>query len=100
MFSELERFEHGIDEGEFRRAVIGMKSRLVMQGESTAARAAALGADWYRLGRCRSLAELSAEVDAVTIDRLNDWIGRSMGPAWRSARTLCTVGQKPLTASH
>jgi predicted Zn-dependent peptidase len=100
MFGELERFEHGIDEGEFRRAVIGMKSRLVMQGESTAARAAALGADWYRLGRCRSLDELSDEVDAVTIDRLNDWIGRWMGPSWRSARTLCTVGQKPLTASH
>jgi len=96
MLGELERFERGVDEGEFRRAVIGMKSRLVMQGESTAARAAAIGADWYRLGRCRSLDELSAEVDAVTLDRLNDWIRRSMGDQWRKAMTLCTVGKSEL----
>jgi predicted Zn-dependent peptidase len=96
MLGELERFERGVDEGEFRRAVIGMKSRLVMQGESTAARAAAIGADWYRLGRCRSLDELSAEVDAVTLDRLNDWIRRSMGEQWRKAMTLCTVGKSEL----
>jgi predicted Zn-dependent peptidase len=96
MLAELERFEHGIDQGEFRRTVIGMKSRLVMQGESTAARAAALGSDWYRLGRCRSLGELSAEVDAVTLDSLNGWIGRAMGADWRKAITVCTVGKSAL----
>jgi predicted Zn-dependent peptidase len=100
MLSELERFEHGVDAGEFRRAVIGLKSRLVMQGESTAARAAALGSDWYRLGRCRSLGELSAEVDAVTLDALNGWIARSMDGRWRERMTLCTVGQSALCASH
>ncbi|RLS95982.1 MAG: insulinase family protein [Planctomycetota bacterium] len=94
--AELEKFEHGVSEGEFRRAKIGMKSRLVMQGESTAARAAALGSDWYRLGRCRSLGELSAEVDAVTLDGLNDWIGHSMSSPWRDSRTLCTVGKSAL----
>ena len=96
MMAELERFEHGVDAGEFRRAVIGMKSRLVMQGESTAARAAALGSDWYRLGRCRSLGELSAEVDAVTLDGLNDWIAHSMGGSWRGQMTVCTVGKSAL----
>ncbi|MEY3691548.1 MAG: hypothetical protein RJB57_1204 [Actinomycetota bacterium] len=101
MMTELGRFEHGVDEGEFRRAVIGMKSRLVMQGESTAARAAALGSDWYRLGRCRSLAELSAEVDAVTLPRLNDWIGGTMTGGWRDAMTVCTIGKSPLrTGGH
>lgn len=96
MLAELERFEHGVDQGEFRRTVIGMKSRLVMQGESTAARAAALGSDWYRLGRCRSLGELSAEVDAVTLDALNDWIAHAMGADWRKAITVCTVGKSAL----
>ena len=93
---ELEKFERGVGEGEFRRAIIGMKSRLVMQGESTAARAAALGSDWYRLGRCRSLGELSAEVEAVTLDGLNAWIAESMGKSWRTTRTLCTVGKSAL----
>jgi predicted Zn-dependent peptidase len=96
MMTELGRFEHGVDEGEFRRAVVGMKSRLVMQGESTGARAAALGSDWYRLGRCRSLRELSAEVEAVTLDGLNDWIGRAMSGTWRDAMTVCTIGKSAL----
>jgi predicted Zn-dependent peptidase len=100
MMEELERFEHGVDSGEFRRAVVGMKSRLVMQGESTAARAAALGSDWYRLGRCRSLGELSSEVEAVSLDRLNDWIARTMNAAWRERLTLCTVGQAALRAGR
>jgi predicted Zn-dependent peptidase len=101
MMTELGRFEHGVDEGEFRRAVIGMKSRLVMQGESSAARAAALGSDWYRLGRCRSLGELSAEVDAVSLPRLNDWIGGTMTGCWRDAMTVCTIGKTPLrTGGH
>ncbi|MFM7260998.1 MAG: M16 family metallopeptidase, partial [bacterium] len=90
---ELERFEKGVDADEFRRAVVGMKSRLVMQGESTAARAASLSSDWYRLGRCRSLGELSAEVDGVTLDGLNAWIGGAMGRSWRDAATICTIGK-------
>ena len=93
MLAELVRFEQGIDEGELRRAVVGMKSRLIMQGESTAARAAALGSDWYRLGRCRSLGELAQEVDAVTLGGLNAWIAQSMGSAWRKGMTMCSVGK-------
>lgn len=94
--AELERFAAGITPDEFRRAKVGLKSRLVMQGESTAARAAAIGSDWYRLGRCRSLAELSREVDEVSFERLNAWIAASMGGAWRRSATLCTVGKAPL----
>jgi predicted Zn-dependent peptidase len=94
---ELERFEQGVTPDEFRRAIVGFRSRLVMQGESTAARAAALGSDWYRLGRCRSLGELSTEVDSLTVDDLNAWISTSMGHAWRSALTLCTVGKAALS---
>lgn len=93
---ELERFEHGVAEGEFRRSVTGLKSRLVMQGESTSARAAALASDWYRLGRCRSLDELAAEVDAVTLDRLNAWICASMGSGWRTGLSMCTIGKSAL----
>jgi len=93
---EVTRFEQGVTVDEFRRAKIGMKSRLVMHGESTGARAAALASDWYRLGRCRSLAEIAAEIDAVRHDTLNQWIAGSMGAAWRKSMTICTVGQQTL----
>lgn len=96
MLGVLERFEHGVSDDEFRRAKVGMHSRLVMHGESSAARAAALASDWYRLGRCRSLGELAGEVEAVCIDRLNDWIEGEMNAAWRGRMTACTVGRQPL----
>jgi predicted Zn-dependent peptidase len=68
-----------------------------MHGESTAARAAAIASDWYRLGRCRSLLELTAEVEAVTLEALNAWIAASMGEAWRSTMTVYTIGQSQPT---
>jgi hypothetical protein len=47
------------------------------------------------------LAELSAEVDAVTLPRLNDWIGGTMTGGWRDAMTVCTIGKSPLrTGGH
>src|SRR5690606_595426 len=69
--AELERVntpEGRVDESEFARAVVGMKSRLVMSGESTSARASALVRDWRKLGRARTLAEMARAVDAVTLD--------------------------------
>ena len=90
---EVTAFEHGVSADEFRRARMGLKSRLVMHGESTSARAAAISSDWYRLGRCRSLTELTAEVEAVTLDALNDWIGASLGESWRRTMTAYTIGK-------
>ena len=90
---EVTAFEHGVSADEFRRARMGLKSRLVMHGESTSARAAAIASDWYRLGRCRSLTELTAEVEAVTLDALNDWIAASLGDSWRRTMTAYTIGK-------
>lgn len=84
----------GVEKSEFERAVTGLKSRIVMSGESTDARAAALAADWRRLGRPRSLADLSAEVDSVTRGAVNDYLERrSLG-----RMTLATIGPAALTA--
>ena len=46
-----------------------------MQGESTGARAAAIGGDRFRIGRARSLDEIAGIVDAITIDDLNGYLG-------------------------
>jgi predicted Zn-dependent peptidase len=91
---EVSRFADGVTAEEFARAVVGYKSRLVMSGESTSARAASLAGDWYRLGRTRSLEQLAAEVDAITLEGLNRFIARSFGPVWRSTRAAFTIGPK------
>lgn len=93
---EVAAFEKGVTADEFQRATVGQKSGLVMSGESTSARATTLAADWYRLGRPRSLDELAGEVDAVTLDRLNEAIARRMGASWRAEMAAATIGPKAL----
>ncbi len=81
-----------ITEDEFRRAVAGMKSRLVFSGESTGARASALAHDWHKLGGARSLDELAAAVDALTLSAVNDYLARrSLGDI-----TCVSLGPAPL----
>jgi predicted Zn-dependent peptidase len=78
---------------EFRRAIIGMKSSLVFSGESSGARAASLASDFRRLGRPRSLDEIAAQVDAVTLDQVNAYLARRvMGRV-----TIQTLGPTELT---
>lgn len=78
---------------ELRRAVVGLKSKLVMSGESSNARAAALARDQHRLGRGRPLEELASQYDRVTLDRLNGYLStRGLG-----AMTFATIGPTELT---
>ena len=44
----------------------GLKSSLIMQEESTSARAGALASDWYYLGRVRAFDEIQAAIDGLT----------------------------------
>ena len=79
---------------EFQRAIVSMKSSVVFSGESTGARAASLASDYRRLGKARSLEEITAEVEALTLDRVNEYLSRrSMGRV-----TIQTLGPKALKA--
>ncbi|MEM7229824.1 MAG: pitrilysin family protein [Planctomycetota bacterium] len=89
---EIHRMQEGVSADEFHRAVIGMKSSLVMAGESTTARSAALSGDWFRLGRTRTLADIAAEVDAITHDDLNAYLARRVPEAF----TIVALGPAPL----
>lgn len=89
---ELVRLSDGIAADEFARAVIGLKSRLVMQGESTSARAAAIAADQYILGRPRTLEEIAARIDAVTLDQLNAFVKQHRP----TTMTCLTIGPEKL----
>ncbi len=73
---EIERMREGAQPDEFHRAVTGLKSQLVMSGESTSARAGAVGYDYFRLGRARTLAEVTSAVDSISLDQLNAYLAR------------------------
>ncbi|MEN0020361.1 MAG: pitrilysin family protein [Planctomycetota bacterium] len=86
--------EGAITAEEFERARTGLKSRIVFSGESTAARAAQLAADYDIFGRGRPLEELTAKFDAVTLDQVNEYASRrSIGRP-----TIQTLGPVELAA--
>ena len=82
----------GIDASELERAKIGLKSSLVFSGESTGARAAALASDMHRLGRARSLDEMNAAIERVTLDDMNEYLARRR----LQGTTIVTLGPKSL----
>lgn len=92
--SEIHKMREGATQQEFDRSVTRMKSRLVMSGESTPARAGAIASDYFRLGRARTLDERTAEVEAISLKQLNAYLARrTYGPF-----TLVSIGPQPLTA--
>jgi len=95
LVAELGRIAEGVEPEEFQRARVGMKSGLVMQGESTGARAAAIAADQYVYGHPRTLEDLERLVDSVTLQDLNQFL--RLNPP--GAMTVVTVGPKALRAA-
>jgi predicted Zn-dependent peptidase len=67
---ELRRLEEGVEREEVERVQAGLKSSVIMQEESTSARAGALASEWYYLGRVRPLEEIQAEINSLTPDAI------------------------------
>lgn len=93
MVGELRRLKDGISEDEIDRVKAGLKSSLIMQEESTKARAGAIATDWYYLGRVRSFDEIQAAIDALTPQGILDHLQRF--PVEKMI--LVTLGPEALT---
>ncbi len=93
VLSEQLRVIHdGVEQDEFDRAIVGLKTRVVMQGESTGARARAIAQDHFLLGAPRTLDACAEEIDGVTLKDLNDFLHANRpGPM-----TTVTIGPEPL----
>ena len=79
---------------EFQRAMVGIRSGLIFSGESTGARAAGLAGDMHRLGRGRTLDEIAAQYEAITLEQVNAYLARrELGPV-----TIVTLGPGELKA--
>jgi predicted Zn-dependent peptidase len=95
MLAEIRRLADGIDQTELERVQARTKSALIMQQESSSARANALSGDWYHLGRIRTMDELHEIVDGLTVERINDFLKRNQPGDF----TIVTLGERPLEAS-
>lgn len=93
IIQELDRLtQDGILSDELDRLKIMSKSKIVMQQESTLARAGAIARDWYYLKRIRSMEEIQAKVDALTCEEINRFCyDHPPGPM-----RLVAVGPEPL----
>ena len=91
--AELKRLADGIEPDEVSRVQAGLKSSLIMQEESTSARAGSIASDWYYLGRVRSFDEIQKGIDSLTpesiVDHLQHWPPRDF--------TIVTLGPKALS---
>ncbi|MGC8625375.1 MAG: M16 family metallopeptidase [Phycisphaerae bacterium] len=89
---ELQRLGNGAQQDELDRAQVGMKARVIMNGESSTARAAAIAHDFYHYGRPRTLDELRSRIESVDLPRLNAFLD-SHRPG---KLTVVTIGPAPL----
>jgi predicted Zn-dependent peptidase len=75
---QLNQLRNGISEEEFSRTIHRLKSRTVMGGESTSARANSLWGDQYSLGYARSLELRLKELEEVSLVDVNNWLKKRL----------------------
>jgi len=92
MLAEIRRLPGTLEPAELDRVKARAKSGLVMQQESSAARAGAIARQWYHLGSVRTLAEELARYDRLSIGTIEAWL------AANPVRDLSVVslGREPL----
>lgn len=94
--TEIARAASGVSAEEFAGAIVGLKSRLVMQGESASARASSIAGDIFRIGRPRSLVEVAAEADRISLDSLNAHMAEAFAGDRLGQASLAVVGPSAL----
>jgi predicted Zn-dependent peptidase len=89
---EIKRLAKGIEPHELDRLKARVKSGLIMQQESSSARAASIAREWYHLGRVRSMEEIGRLVESLSCESL----GRYLAANPPGDFTIVTLGPQPL----
>jgi predicted Zn-dependent peptidase len=92
MLAELRSLYNGITADEIDRLKGRIKRALIIQQESSPARAGAIALDWYYLGRVRTMVELSQIIDGLSADSINAYLAANPPRDF----TVVTIGQEPL----
>jgi predicted Zn-dependent peptidase len=92
LLGELSKLSRGVSAAELERSRTGLLSQLVMQGESSGARAAALARDTYLLGVPRAIDDVKETLLNLDLEAVNRYLAERYAPAF----TILTLGAKPL----
>jgi predicted Zn-dependent peptidase len=93
MLDQLKSIEKGASREELDRAKVDLKTRVIMQSESSNARASAIASDWWNLRRIRTLQEIKDGIDQVEESSLTEYAKKyPVSPV-----TLVTLGVKKLS---
>jgi predicted Zn-dependent peptidase len=87
---EFGKLSEGITEDEVQRAKVGLKSSLIMGSESSMSRAGAIAGDWHLLGRVRTMDEVKAALEGLTVADVSEAIRRNALKQY----TIVTIGPK------
>jgi len=93
MVAEMQKLSAGVEPAELSRCLARAKSLLIMQQESTGARASSIARDWFHLQRMNSLADVRAALEALTPEQIADYARRY--PA--DHLVVLTIGNEPLS---
>jgi predicted Zn-dependent peptidase len=96
IIAELERLTQGIEAGELSRLKARIKSSLIFQQESSPSRAGTMAADWYHLGRVKTLEEVSTAIDALTVESINYYLAQHPPRDY----TIVTLGEQELNTAY
>lgn len=72
--AEFENLYKDISESEVERAKVGLKSTLIMQSESSSARANAIANDYYLLGRVRTIEEVKQKLEEISVETVVNFL--------------------------
>ena len=96
MLTEIRRLPGTLEQAELDRVKARAKSALVMQQESSAARAGGIARQWYHLGKVRSLAEELARYDRLSVASIEAWLANHPP----HDLSVVSLGREPLEVPH
>jgi predicted Zn-dependent peptidase len=89
---ELRNISKGISQDELERSRTGLLSQLVMQGESSGARATAMARDVFLLGFPRPIDDVKHHLNTLSLGHVNDFLS-----SYQPTFTILTLGSEPLS---
>jgi predicted Zn-dependent peptidase len=92
ILEQFRKLQQGIAEEEMQRAKVGLKSKLIMQSESSQARSAGIAGDFSYLGRVRTISEIRDRINAVTVNSVLDFLNKNPFENF----TVATIGPKEI----
>ncbi len=92
LVDEISKIKDGIQEDELSRLKVQFRSGLIMQQESCRSRAGSIASDWYRLGRVRTLDEITEIITGLDVDSINQHVAEHPPQNF----DLVTLGSEPL----